>query len=289
LLKYVLDGWAPADPVIEADAKVLAIGSCFAQHIAAFLRKTRTRLAVNRGIEIGKGKSSGSGGVNLFTFGAGFVTTFTLRQQFEWALGEREIAEGTLYVEGAPQGPEGFRRLVHMQVDEESRRASQAAVEEAEAIILTVGLAEIWYAKDTGEAFFGAVPSRAFDPDKHGFRVTTVEENKENLIALYRLLREAKPDVPIIFTVSPVPLNATFRPVSCLTANSVSKAIIRVSVDELMRAFPDDPLLFYWPSYEVVMDVYGQAAFKEDRRHLLDGVVQKIMETFEAAYVEREA
>ena len=289
LVDYVLKGWSPSAPIIKADGQVLAIGSCFAQHIAAHLRKVRKGLRVNQGHDIGKGKGQAisKGGVNLFTFGAGFVTTLTVRQQFEWALGEREIKEATLYVEGERDQSEGIRRLQHMPVGPETRAASRAVIEEADVIIITVGLAEIWYDILTGEAFFGAVPTFKYNPERHGFRVTTVEENRENLIALYQLLRRHKPGVPIIFTVSPIPLIATFRPVSCLTANSVSKAIVRVAVDELMRAFPDDDLLLYWPSYEIVMDVYGPAAFQEDRRHIRPAVVTQIMETFEKVYVER--
>jgi hypothetical protein len=133
------------------------------------------------------------------------------------------------------------------------------------------------------------VPTYVFDPERHEFRVSTVAENIENLEALYSLLRARKPGVPIIFTVSPVPLVATFRPVSCMAANSVSKAIVRVAVDELVRGHADDPLLFYWPSYEIVMDVYGPAAFKEDRRHILTPVVARIMGAFEKAFVEPES
>ena len=139
LRKYVMHGWMPPKPVIKADAKVLAVGSCSAQHIAAHLRRARKSLCVNQGHEIGKTSEVEDGRVNLFTFGAGFVNTFTIRQQFEWALGEREIGEGTLYVESIPRGSEGFRRLRPMPVDEKSREASKSAIEEAEAIIITVG------------------------------------------------------------------------------------------------------------------------------------------------------
>ena len=62
------------------------------------------------------------------------------------------------------------------------------------------------------------------------------------------LIRANRPGAKIIVTLSPLPLMATFRPVSCLTASSVSKAILRVAIDQLMRDFSDDPDLFYFPS-----------------------------------------
>ena len=73
---------------------------------------------------------------------------------------------------------------------------------------------------------------------------------------------------------------ATFRPISCLTASSVSKAILRVAVDQLMRENPDDRALFYFPSYEIVKDFFVDP-YEEDNRHPTPEVVKFIMMTFE--------
>ena len=97
------------------------------------------------------------------------------------------------------------------------------------------------------------------------------------------MIREVKPAAPIIFTLSPVPLMATFRPVSCLTASSVSKAILRVSIDELMRTFSADERLLYFPSYEIVKDCFADP-YLDDNRHLKWEVVSFVMETFERHY-----
>jgi hypothetical protein len=94
--------------------------------------------------------------------------------------------------------------------------------------------------------------------------VSSVGENVANLREIVRLIRKHVPRAAIVFTLSPVllsadgllhqvpallllprmtsdclphqvPLAATFRGVSCVTANAASKAILRVAVDELMR------------------------------------------------------
>jgi hypothetical protein len=72
--------------------------------------------------------------------------------------------------------------------------------------------------------------------------------------------------------------------VSCLTANSVSKAILRVAVDELLRAHPDDERLFYWPSYEIVKE-YAEDPYLDDNRHPRAEIIDLIMRTFATHYL----
>ena len=47
--------------------------------------------------------------------------------------------------------------------------------------IFTLGLSEVWENKETGDVFWRAVPYNRYNPEKHNFRVTTVEENKNNI------------------------------------------------------------------------------------------------------------
>jgi hypothetical protein len=109
-------------------------------------------------------------------------------------------------------------------------------------------------------------------------------KTRKNLELIYNRVRKYRPEASLIFTLSPVPLVATFRPVSCITANSVSKAILRVAVDEFMREH-EDKNLYYFPSYEIVRDFYREDAFKDDLRHVRPEVVQTIMKTFHRAFL----
>ena len=95
---------------------------------------------------------------------------------------------------------------------------------------------------------------------------------------MYRLIRQHAPEARLIFTLSPVPLLATFRPVSCISANTVSKAILRVAVDELF--VKEDPRLHYWPSYEIVLEGF-ENSLKPDNRHVREEVLAFIMALFE--------
>ena len=109
---------------------------------------------------------------------------------------------------------------------------------------------------------------------------SSYEENLANLVRIRALIRSARPEAKVIFTLSPVPLMATFRPVSCLTASSVSKAILRVAIDQLMRDNADDRALFYFPSYEIVKDFFVDP-YEEDNRDPTPEIVRFIMTTFE--------
>ena len=43
---------------------------------------------------------------------------------------------------------------------------------------------------------------------------------------------------------------ATFRNQSCITANSVSKSILRVALDNVLTKYKEDDQ-YYFPSYEI--------------------------------------
>jgi hypothetical protein len=131
--------------------------------------------------------------------------------------------------------------------------------------------------------FWRTIPKDAYDPERHRFRVSSVEENRDNIAAIVRLIRTHRPGAKVIMTLSPIPLIATFRDNSCITSNSVSKAVLRVAIDETMRAERGAGDVFYWPSYEIVTDVF-RSPYKADRRHLPAPVLDFVMTQFEHAW-----
>ena len=92
--------------------------------------------------------------------------------------------------------------------------------DETDVYILTLGLSEVWHDEQTGGVFWRTIPKDAFDPARHKFRVSTVDENRDNLAAIQALIRKHRPDAKIVLTLSPIPLAATFRNVSCVSANT---------------------------------------------------------------------
>jgi hypothetical protein len=149
-------------------------------------------------------------------------------------------------------------------------------------LIVTVGQAEIWYNKTDGYVFPLVPPSKIFDPEIHGFRLSTYEENLSNLERIFELFSNNNPPGHIIITVSPVSLRATFRPVNSIIANTASKSILRAGVEAFVMKHPER--VTYFPAYEVVMAA-EKNPFKSDNRHVKQEVVDRIMKLFEAWFV----
>ena len=256
---FVLQGWAPDKPPIRQNKLVTALGSCFADEIRLWLKDKGYR--VNDDFRSGQSYPHlEDSAVPLLQCSAGLVNTFVLLQQFEWAL-EGKRFEDDLWV--------GAKGTIATPTEAARLRTKEMFLQ-TNLFVITLGLSEVWYQKrgegsssgkeedeeesdddsdddlesedEEGEDFFAerdvlwrAVPSDRYDPERHGFRATTVSENLTNLKKIVKLIRTHVPKASIVFTLSPVPLAATFRGVSCVTANATSKAVLRVAVDELMR------------------------------------------------------
>jgi hypothetical protein len=264
LHEFLLRGWLPPAPFIGRGMRIATIGSCFAGSIAKWLMR-RQYETVERSILL-RGGTLDDNNSHVIRLGEGAANTFVLRSHFEW-----------LFESHASLPPPSDGALA---ADEHLR----LVVSNADVFIVTLGLAEVCYLRSTQAVLARPVPRRSFDPHTHGFRVTTVEENRDNLEAIYGRIRRMRPGATIILTLSPIPLVATFRPTSAVTANAVSKSILRVAVDELMRSHANDPRLFYWPSYEIVKE-YCIDPYEEDNRHPKPHVIDLIMHAFASAYL----
>lgn len=264
LERYVAYGWLPAAPFITRSDPITTFGSCFAAHVSGYLREAGYTLA-----DAGRDRSS-----YVIRCGEGMVNSAAIAQQFQWAYGEAEFNEPLWYDKHGDRAP----------YEERIRTETREIFDCSKVFIITLGLSEVWYNKLTGETFWRAIPQSRYDPARHGFKVLSPAENKSNLETAYRLIRTHRPAAAIILTLSPVPLIATFRPVSCISANSVSKASLRVAIDELMRDHSDDGNLFYFPSYEIVKDVIVDT-YDEDLRHVKPEVIATIMGFFARHYL----
>ncbi len=259
--RYVLQGWAPEAPVIRPETQVTAFGSCFAANISEWLSSRHYNVADD---------GADAKSAYVVTCGEGMVNSFVIRQQFEWAWENRSFDQPLWH--GYDAEDYGY--------DPEVQARTKRIFDETEFFILTFGLSEVWYDEPTGEVFWRTIPKDAYDPERHRFRVSTVEENRDNLRAIYRLIRKHRPEAKILFTLSPIPLIATFRDSSCITSNSVSKAVLRVAIDEVLREVGHEGHLYYWPSYELLTDVF-RSSYRPDRRHPNDEVLNYIMMLFE--------
>lgn len=263
LTEYFAKGLMPERPFVDETTRIAAFGSCFAEHISAYLDSLGYHLATRR-------KTASY----LARMGEGIVNSYAIRQQFEWAW-ERKQPEVALWrgYDGAMLG-----------YDEEARLATRLIFDAADLFIITLGLSEVWYDEPTGEVFWSTVPAEHFDPTRHKFRVATFTENLENLRAIHALVQQYRPEAALVFTLSPIPLAATFRPIACTAADSASKAILRAALDEFGRTTPaTERGPYYFPSYEIALRAFDYP-YLDDRRHLRPEVLDLNMAVFERYY-----
>jgi len=258
---YVLPGHTPQRPVLEIADAVVTLGSCFARELRAFLTKA---------------------GANAqpFWIPSGLNNTFAILDFFSWCVTGHETGRGYRYERDASGSIAQWK-------PESERQRYLDAFAKAGAFVFTLGLAEVWQDRQTGGVFWRGVPAEIFDEDRHMFRLTTVDENTSNLRDILGLVRRVNNRAPIVLTLSPVPLLASFRDISCLTADCVSKSVLRVSLDQVMNERRES--VYYWPSFEIVKWVGANLPFsayaaegkaRDVNRELVATIIDMFIEAF---------
>lgn len=263
----ILTGHRPRQPPLTADDTVITLGSCFARNLRKALSEA--------GLE-----------ASTVVVPSGLNTTFALLDFVSWTVTGTETGRAFRY----DRGGDGVIRQWKPPAE---RERYLRALREAGALVFTVGLAEVWQDRETGAVFWQGVPEQIFDAGRHEFRLSTVEENVANLEALVELVRAANPRAPIVLTLSPVPLKATFRPISCVSADCVSKSTLRLALDRVTSRARDDGV-YYWPSFEIVRWAgahlpYPTFGADGTARHVRRQVVGEIIDAFIEAFWVPEA
>jgi hypothetical protein len=260
----LVDGWLPDTPFIGETTRVIGVGSCFARYFVLWLAEN----GFNRGLDSSPHNA-------LVRYGASFENPAVIAQQFRWAFDEF-AGEDALWI--------GKDKEV-FEANEERRRLVRTTLQQTDVLIVTLGLSEVWYDNRTGEPLWRALTRRHFDPSRHVFRIESMQDTKRHLEKIEEIRQRHVPNLKIVFTVSPVRLAATFRPVSAITANSASKAILRAALDEFLRERGKrlNTELFYFPSYEIVHDFFRDP-FEEDNRHVCAYVASQVVHSFARYY-----
>jgi hypothetical protein len=260
---FVMKGLKPEGRPVDRTTRVTAFGSCFAENIGNHLGSLGFDTTKSRNPEI-----------YISVLGEGLVNVHALCQQLEWALENAAIPQNLWH--GYKAEDYGFHEHI--------RLGTEQAFRGTEFFIITLGLSEVWYDEPTGGVFWRAVPRRHYDPARHKFRVCSFAETKAQLERMYGLIRKHVPQAKVLFTLSPIPLAATFRPMAALVASSASKAILRAALDEFQREHEDElnKRLFYFPAYEIVNELFYEKFF--DGRHPTPEILGVVLKLFEATY-----
>jgi hypothetical protein len=265
--EWIVPGHAPEAPLLSSDDKVITLGSCFARELRRYL---------NEG-----GFSAGN-----FWVPTGLNNTFAILDFVSWCVTGEQTGAGYRY----DRDDEGD---VREWTPDAERDEYLGQFESAGAFVFTLGLAEVWHDSETGQVFWRGVPKDVYDADRHAFRLTTVQENEENVLRIIELIRSVNPRAPIVLTLSPVPLMATFRDIPCLTADCVSKSVLRTALDLVIARKPEN--VYYWPSFEIVRWVGGHVPWRaygaDDHRarNVSRYLVSQIIDAFIESFYEPEA
>jgi GSCFA family len=252
-LEALLEGYLPKEPLINEDTNVIALGSCFAALFVQWLAEK----GFNRQFAAAPDAS--------FVWSR-LETPVVVAQQFRWAFGDFDPDLAFWF--GPGQQP--------YEATEARREQLRSLLVESDVAILTLGLTESWYDVESGEAIW-RVPPPEVASDRYRFKVGSVAESVAALETIERLRREHMPSTKFILTTSPVRFGATFRPISPVVANVASKAGVRASLDEFLRAHEDllGGVYHYFPSYEMVTELFMDP-FRDNRhpyRHVSDAII----------------
>lgn len=162
-------------------------------------------------------------------------------------------------------------------------------VHDASAVFLTLGFTETWLDGETGTVLNFAPPPLLIKkwPQRFRFFNATFTDVLESLEGLHQIIsHRVRPDMKFVVTVSPVPLNTTFTGNDIIAANTYSKSTLRAAADAFCARHANAD---YFPSYEMVMSTNPDLAWKPDRIHVTQELVDFIIGRFMAGYVEAPA
>lgn len=257
--EYVFNTYGPEVPILDDNDKVVTMGSCFADRLRKWLQRNKKN-------------------ANYIAVPEGLNNSFAVRQYLEWALTGDRSTDAYWYDNDKDAGAFKYE-------PEEEQTKLLEYFKKTKAVVVTFGLGEVWKDKATDMVYWRGVPASEYDPDRHMCVTSTVQENVENFNKIVSLIKSyAGNDKVIIFTLSPVPLNATFTNRPTIVSDCVSKSILRVALDEFFRKTNYEDV-YYWPSFEMVRWVGAHTNFPtlfEDNtpRHVNNTVVEIIIKNF---------
>lgn len=287
---------------IERTDRIATAGSCFAQHVARYLRGAGysiidTEPAPN-GLDPAVARNFGYG-----LYSARYANIYTARQLLQlvreaagewspsttaWPLGDSFVDPFRPSVEPDGLGsPEEVAKHRSFHVGQVRRM-----LEEMDVLVFTLGLTEGWVDKVSGEVFPTAPGTIAgsFDPARHAFVNYTYPEILADLheaIAVIDRVRGERAPFRLLLTVSPVPLTATGGESHVLAASTYSKSTLRAVAGDLAES---SPRIDYFPSYEIVTNPAGRGVFYTGNlRNVMSEGVEVVMRTFLAAHGEHRA
>jgi hypothetical protein len=275
--------------VISRSDRIVTAGSCFAQHIARYLRQLGFHfLETETPHPVLSPDLAAAYGYGVYSARYGNIyTARQLLQLLQRAYGRFQPVDDVWEQEGCffdpfrpGIQPGGYPTRSEYDADRRQHFAAvRRALEELHYFLFTLGLTECWTSRQDGAVYPlcpGTVAGR-FDPELHGYMNQTVDDVSADLTAFIGELRRINPRAKIILSVSPVPLAATAEDRHVLVATSYSKAVLRVAAEMVAQL----PNVFYFPAYEIITGAFTHGMyFAPDLRSIREEGVRHVMDVF---------
>lgn len=148
----------------------------------------------------------------------------------------------------------------------------RSGLERSEIVVITLGLVEVWYDRETKTYLNEAPPRKIIDKNeaRFEFRQLGVAECQDLVFEMLQTLTQSE-QRKVLLTVSPVPLQATFSDGDAVCRNSYSKSVLRVVAELASQTFKN---VDYFPSYEIIT-TSGLFSFGPDNVHVRPKVVER--------------
>lgn len=253
--------------------RIFTIGSCFARNVESELQRRGFVIPAIDLLKTPEFEAIGTRVLNNYG-------TPSIYNELAWAFGEQTFEPKDHILEAMPG------KFVDMHLGPgikpeawEEAKAKRDAITNAyrlaatcEVAIITLGLAETWFDTRTG-FYVNAAPRPGMirnEPDRFQLHVLSYQNTYDYLKRALEILRRHAPEMRVILTVSPVPLNVTHRPIDVMVANTYSKSVLRTAAEE---AVVRHDFVTYFPSYESVTLSDRKLAWRDDLRHVTDDLV----------------
>lgn len=208
---------------LDDTSPIIVFGSCFSEHLMTGLSKNNFK------------------NVNNCVVPAGLNNIFAIKQILLYIIHKNQ----------------SFNQYAYHQkhIDEVwngNTETIKNKLQQAQVIIISVGLAEYWTDITTGGKFWMGIPEKQYDKSKHVLQTATPEEICQEMKEISKLLTSDLSPVKnlhLVFTLCPVPLNATFTQNRSIVANCISKSICRTGFHLFFNSNKNDKVL-YFPVYE---------------------------------------
>jgi len=275
---------------IAASDKIATAGSCFAQHVANYLRTNGfSVIDFEPSPHFLSPETAKAFGYGIYS--ARYGNIYTVRQLLQlaqdadsgtvdplniWTKGDRFYDALRPNIE-----PDGFDSPEEATVLREQHLSKvKRLFRRMNVFIFTLGLTEAWVDKRTGRVFPTAPGTIAgdFDPGVYEFKNFTYDEIYEDFVEFRDLVCARNRDLKIILTVSPVPLTATATDNHVLVATTYSKSVLRAVAGSLADTYSN---VDYFPSYEMIASPWSKGFFYESNmREVNSGGVAAVMRVF---------